>query len=139
MCTACHSPHASNSASGLLKDKVAYACFTCHSKVENSVNAKFQHKAMEGLNCLQCHKPHSSTEDSLLKKASIDLCKDCHKPHLHPYGTRPDGSEVIDPTTKKMLVCASCHQPHGSQWEHLTKDNYERELCIRCHKEGMHG
>ncbi|MDO8586733.1 MAG: cytochrome c3 family protein [Armatimonadota bacterium] len=141
MCTACHSPHVSDAEKGLLRTaRVADACFTCHSSVQTVISeAKFKHKPLEDLNCLQCHKPHSSSEGRLLKKASIDLCQDCHKPHLHPYGKKPDGSEVIDPTTKKMLVCASCHEPHGSEWGHLTKDNHERELCVRCHKEGMHG
>jgi predicted CXXCH cytochrome family protein len=141
MCTSCHSPHVSDSKSGLLKSRrISDACFTCHSKVQTTVEtAKFTHKPMDDLNCMQCHKPHSSTEDNLLKKASIDLCKDCHQPHQHPMGKKPDGTEVIDPTTKKMLVCASCHDAHGSQWMHLTKDDYERELCVRCHKEGMHG
>lgn len=140
MCTSCHSPHASNAKSAYLREsKVSDVCFKCHSNVQTAVDtAKYPHKAMDGLNCLQCHKAHSSTEDNLLKKPSIDLCKGCHESHMHPFGKKPDGSEVIDPTTKKMLVCASCHEPHGSQFEHLTKGDYERDLCLRCHKEGMH-
>jgi len=135
MCTVCHSPHASDAPKALLRDKTpAYACFLCHSSVETEVNSDYTHKPAGDLNCLACHTPHVSKEKNMLVKDSIELCKGCHQPHLHPLGKTPEGKVVIDPTTKEMLTCASCHTPHGSDFDQLTKKDKKADLCRMCHK-----
>lgn len=135
MCTRCHSPHASDAPNGLWKDKtVAYSCFLCHNKVENSAYATYPHKPMSSLNCQSCHSPHTSKQNNMLAKDSIELCKGCHKPTAHPFGKMPDGKVVIDPTTNDMLTCASCHDAHGSEFDKLTREDKNAALCNRCHK-----
>ncbi|MBI2843188.1 MAG: cytochrome c3 family protein [Armatimonadetes bacterium] len=138
MCTSCHSPHASDAPKALWRDKtIAYSCFLCHNKIESGVDAKFAHLPVSGLNCTTCHTPHMSKEKKLLVKDSIELCKKCHQPHLHPLGKKPDGKVVVDPTTNEMLTCASCHEPHGSDFDKLTKKDKNAELCTMCHAAGM--
>ncbi len=135
MCTQCHSPHASDAPKGLYKDKqIANSCFLCHTGVEDEVNSKYKHEPARDLNCLTCHKGHSSTQKTLLVKDSIELCKGCHKPHAHPFGKLANGKVVIDPTTNDMLTCASCHTPHGSNHNKLTHLDKNAELCTMCHK-----
>lgn len=135
MCTQCHSPHDSDAPKGLFRDRtVAYSCFLCHSKVEASVDSKYPHKPARDLDCVKCHTPHSGKNKNLLVKDSINLCKDCHEPHAHPVGKSADGKTVIDPTTNEMLTCASCHAPHGSDFDMLTKKDKSADLCVTCHK-----
>lgn len=134
MCTRCHSAHASDASSGLWKDKtVAYSCFMCHNKIESTIDSTYSHKPAHDLNCQSCHTPHTSKQKNLLAKDSIELCKGCHEPHLHPLGKTPDGKVVIDPTTNNMLTCASCHTPHGSDFDKLTKKDKNAALCNTCH------
>jgi predicted CXXCH cytochrome family protein len=135
MCTQCHSPHASDAPKAYWKDtKIAYSCFLCHGKVESSLGLAHGHKPAKDLDCTSCHEPHMSKQKSLLTKDSIELCKGCHKPHAHPVGKKPDGKVVIDPTSNDMLTCVSCHTPHGSDFDMLTKKDRNMDLCTMCHK-----
>jgi predicted CXXCH cytochrome family protein len=136
LCLSCHDPHASNGKE-LLKTKQAYACFACHTQVEDSSMDAHRHKILEGnLNCSMCHKPHSSPQANLLLKDEMTLCGQCHKhSYSHPMGAREDGSKVTDPSTGGDLLCGSCHDPHGSKFAVLTKADKSRELCVLCHKE----
>jgi predicted CXXCH cytochrome family protein len=99
-----------------------------------------KHQPVDSGNCIACHFGHSSKEDKLLTDVPIALCKDCHPQEhklSHPVGYREIGGErkmVVDPRTKKMLTCASCHQVHGSQNKYLTPKDWRRELCTECHK-----
>ncbi len=135
LCTVCHDPHASN-AKGLQKTRTAYACFTCHSKVEIDTLSAHKHGAFNSnMDCTGCHKPHSSPQEKLLVKAQGDLCGQCHKHSgSHPMGTRKDGTPVIDPNTSKPMVCASCHNLHGSKFAILAKADKGRDLCLLCHQ-----
>jgi len=134
LCVMCHDPHASN-AKGLQKTRIAYACFTCHSKIESDTLAAHKHGAYDGnMDCTACHKPHSSPQEKLLVKGESDLCAQCHKHSgSHPMGLRADGTPVIDPNTDKPMVCASCHNLHGSQFAILAKADKGRDLCLLCH------
>jgi predicted CXXCH cytochrome family protein len=140
MCTGCHNPHASDSKKAYWKDeKLAYACFTCHSSVEYQVTATHRHKPVEGLDCMSCHKPHMSKESKLLVKSEDEICKQCHKEHalMHPMLKKADGKPVIDPIRKGTLTCTSCHTPHGGQFERLAVRDWKRDLCTGCHS-GLH-
>ncbi|OFX16003.1 MAG: hypothetical protein A2Z18_04310 [Armatimonadetes bacterium RBG_16_58_9] len=139
ICTACHNPHAS-SRKELMRTRTAYACFTCHSKVEGDTVEAHRHKILEAdLNCVLCHKPHSSKQENLLTRDEMTLCSQCHKHSFsHPMGTKADGSAVIDPSTGKSLVCAGCHDVHGSKLEAMTKADKSRELCVGCHIDLRH-
>lgn len=135
LCTLCHDPHASNTKA-LQKTRTAYACFTCHSKVEGDTVSAYKHGALDGnMDCTACHKPHGSPQENLLVKREMDLCGQCHKHSFsHPMEVKKDGTPVLDPNTDKPLLCAGCHNLHGSQYPILAKADKGRDLCLLCHQ-----
>ena len=136
-CSACHDPHVGTTESGLMKTRAAYACFTCHTKVENDTIKAHRHKILDDeLDCMMCHKPHSSAQEKLLVKGQNELCGACHKHQFsHPIDYKKDGTPVMDVTTKKPMTCASCHDNHGSDFAALTVADKKRDLCVKCHNE----
>ncbi|MHB9035812.1 MAG: cytochrome c3 family protein [Armatimonadota bacterium] len=139
LCLSCHNPHVSNQKA-LLKADLSSTCFACHKKVEDATVAKHRHKVLEGnMNCMLCHKPHSSGQDSLMVKDEVALCGQCHKHSFsHPIAKKADGTVIKDPTTGTVLICSSCHDVHGGEFESLTKGDKGRDLCVRCHSKLEH-
>jgi predicted CXXCH cytochrome family protein len=134
LCTTCHNPHASDHGK-LVKDRLDYACFLCHGKIEDATLQPKQHKPVATGNCLLCHQAHVSAEPKLLTKPPVDACQPCHGTQMkfsHPVGMR-DGKPVLDPNTKQMLVCARCHAVHGSKLDNLMPREVD-DLCRECHK-----
>ena len=88
--------------------------------------------------CGTCHAPHSSDNANLLVMDIEKLCLQCHekvpKTHLHGMGKTP----YVDQKTGQYVNCVSCHDPHSSNNEKMTKGDRRRELCARCHKKGQH-
>ncbi len=62
--------------------------------------------------------------------SSIKACYQCHPPSRlgasHPVGIVVKGSGMI-------ITCASCHFPHGGNFNYLLK-NKQEVLCNSCHK-----
>lgn len=144
-CTTCHSATINGnkySVSGGPDQKV---CYSCHSDAASVWNAKkFQHGPFSMGNCTICHSPHASDYDLFLRKPTTDLCISCHEEkasgvHVvmgisgrgHPVRGRPD---PLHPG--KELSCASCHNPHASDFvDLLFRDrNNEAQFCRACHK-----
>jgi len=154
-CPICHSaidasaiPHkvTGKVAKGLSAEP-AELCITCHDKAK--FGKKVVHAAL-GMGCLACHNPHSSDQPGLLAKAPTQVCLDCHpgvkkQAHLvvgfsgggHPLGDEMRPRPVADPIREgKGFSCASCHDPHSSDFPKLSRFN-PREgmgLCQKCHQ-----
>jgi predicted CXXCH cytochrome family protein len=153
-CTSCHNPHASNNDK-LLPAPVPDLCFMCHDKA--GFTRKNVHMPVESGMCLSCHSPHSSDQQGLLLKPTHEVCFECHedvgkRPHAiagfsptgHPLGlpkTDRKGKEVkkkpvMDPKREgKLFTCASCHNPHSSDYPRLFRYQAKSamELCAHCH------
>ena len=133
MCTTCHNPHATTRPA-LIKDQLNYVCFFCHSKIEDATRLPRKHKPVESGNCGLCHEPHVSAQENLLTKEPLHECEPCHgaeAKHTHPLGIR-NGKPVLDPNTKRMVVCSRCHAVHGSSTEYLLPKEVN-DLCRSCH------
>jgi predicted CXXCH cytochrome family protein len=91
-----------------------------------------------------------SAEDAhgkvILKKKrelSIDACVErCHKQDAsHPVGVSARGNIRIPdnlPTSDgKVITCITCHMPHGGKERYLARMNFERNLCVLCHIDGL--
>ena len=101
------------------------------------------HGAIEKVGCVGCHDPHASSNPFLLNKAfpsgsyapankeNFALCFNCHKSELieKQVTTTATGFRNGDKNLhfvhingEKGRSCVICHNPHGSNNEHLIND-----------------
>jgi len=153
ICLGCHERGDRTNWHGSVHDTRGLACTDCHT-VMKSVSRKFQLKtAFEPDTCFQCHKdrraqmfrsshmpmregkvvcsdchnPHGSFTEALLKKDSInDVCYTCHAEKRGPFLFEHE------PVREN---CLNCHDPHGSINEASLKLSRPR-LCFECHTIG---
>jgi len=105
-------------------------CFQCH-KDRRAQMFRSSHMPMrEGkIVCSDCHNPHGSFTEALLKKDSInDTCYTCHAEKRGPF---------LFEHLPVRENCDNCHDPHGSINEASLKMSRPR-LCFECHGAG-HG
>jgi predicted CXXCH cytochrome family protein len=111
-------------------------CVECHADKQATIDsAKVPHPV--ATECTTCHSPHSSAEPHLLKKSVYDLCTGCHedKKMNHPVGKHPVRLMTFRAGDRdEEISCVSCHEPHGSQNEHLLKmGGGVMSGCAKCH------
>ncbi len=134
-CTSCHKPHRSNFSKLLIND-LPELCYTCHDKAK--FTKKYVHKVSIGRRC-NCHNPHASDIPQLLSAPIHEVCVGCHMAkgtgrhvvplpnrEIHPIGGIPDPK-----FPKSIMSCASCHNPHSSNFPKLFTS---KKICLRCHK-----
>jgi len=81
------------------------------------------------MTCSNCHNPHGSATEAMLKENSInDTCYKCHAEKRGPF---------LFEHAPVRENCLSCHDPHGSNTENMLKVSRPR-LCAECHGMG-HG
>jgi len=143
MCTSCHNPHSTNTPK-LLVAEAPDLCFNCHDKTPFS--KKNIHPPVAGGMCLTCHVPHASRFTTLTPKAVSGICVTCHqdeaiKSGIHVVrGFGSAGHPVTgkeDPKRKgKRFSCASCHEPHSSDFVRLFRYRADTPfaLCVQCHE-----
>jgi DmsE family decaheme c-type cytochrome len=74
--------------------------------------------------CSDCHNPHGTANESLLKTATInDTCYKCHAEKRGPF---------LFEHTPVRINCLNCHEAHGSINEFMLKMSRPR-LCADCH------
>lgn len=145
-CSGCHEAHSSKHKK-LLKSPTPELCFTCHDK--KGYTGKGIHDAVKSGNCRSCHDSHASDHAGLLKKPPVEICLECHDdikeaPHVlagfsrngHPLGDEKRPKPVEDPLRPgKPFYCASCHQPHKSDFPKLQRIDPKLAMgaCQKCH------
>ena len=155
ICLACHRRGDRTNWAGSVHEERGLACVNCHT-IMKAVSRKNQLKtAFEPDTCFQCHKdrraqmfrsshmplregkivcsdchnPHGSFTEALLKKDSInDVCYTCHAEKRGPFLFEHE------PVREN---CDNCHDPHGTVNEYSLKLARPR-LCFECHSFG-HG
>jgi predicted CXXCH cytochrome family protein len=142
-CMSCHEPHQGD-VRKLLLSKPPDLCFNCHGKEE--FIRKDAHPPVSAGMCNVCHEPHASPDVALLYYPINVGCLMCHpkvgqSPHAaggvlqagHPLGGRKDPSFRYG-----ELSCASCHEPHSSDYIDLFRYPAKTafDLCKACHKYG---
>ena len=125
-CVNCHTIMKSVSRKNQLKTAFEPdTCFQCH-KDRRAQMFRSSHMPMrEGkVVCSDCHNPHGSITESLLKKDSInDVCYTCHAEKRGPFLFEHE------PVREN---CDNCHDPHGSINQYSLKMPRPR-LCNECH------
>jgi DmsE family decaheme c-type cytochrome len=105
-------------------------CFQCHKDRKAQMFRSSHMPMREGkIVCSDCHNPHGSFTEALLKKDSInDTCYTCHAEKRGPF---------LWEHAPVRENCDNCHDPHGSVNEYSLKLSRPR-LCFECHGFG-HG
>jgi DmsE family decaheme c-type cytochrome len=125
-CTNCHTVMKAVSAKHNLKTSFeADTCFQCHKDRRAQMYRSSHMPVREGkVTCSDCHNPHGSVTESLLKKDSInDTCYTCHAEKRGPFLFEHE------PVREN---CDNCHDPHGSINQYSLKMQRPR-LCNECH------
>jgi DmsE family decaheme c-type cytochrome len=100
-------------------------CYSCHQEIKAAFALPSRHPVPEqNIFCTDCHDPHGTFNDKLLKKATVkEVCTQCHAEKEGPYVF-----EHADVTED----CRTCHSPHGSANNNLLLLK-EPFLCLQCH------
>jgi len=105
-------------------------CLSCHKDLKEKMDKEKVHQPALA-DCQKCHKPHFSSETTLLNQAIQPLCGECHdlksaqfsKSHLS-----------IEPS---IINCRHCHDPHSSKspkyFKSVTHPPFEGRSCDECH------
>jgi DmsE family decaheme c-type cytochrome len=131
MCTNCHTVMKTVSRKFQLKAASEVdTCFQCHKDRRAQMFRSSHMPLREGkLVCSDCHNPHGSQTEAMLRKNSInDTCYTCHAEKRGPF---------LFEHAPVRENCDNCHDPHGSINEYMLKISRVR-LCTECHAFG-HG
>ncbi|MEA5444685.1 DmsE family decaheme c-type cytochrome [Gammaproteobacteria bacterium AB-CW1] len=113
-CMDCHAAHGSPSEGELVAASLNETCYGCHAEFRGPV--LWEHPPVRE-SCSNCHEPHGSVHDNLLKTRAPQLCQQCHSAAFHP-STAPDGSGVPPQGASASMLqrnCMNCHTDvHGS-------------------------
>jgi DmsE family decaheme c-type cytochrome len=126
MCTNCHTIMKSVSRKAQLKTELQPdTCFQCHKDIRAKMLRSAHMPVREGkVVCTNCHNPHGSYTESLLKEATVnDTCFQCHAEKRGPFLW--EHPPVVE-------SCLNCHDPHGSMNSSMLTASRPR-LCQRCH------
>jgi predicted CXXCH cytochrome family protein len=161
-CTSCHDPHGSSQPGMLWRDvhspiakKMCNQCHLepsspdalktkrsgfelcrgCHSGMMNETfdRKRLHWPLVDKASCQNCHNPHASREDALLKDTMKNLCNSCHQ----DTARRQEAS-----LTKHKPIgegnCTKCHLPHASNNVLLLDNTNVINLCNTCHAKMQH-
>jgi len=128
-CTNCHTIMKAVSRKNQLKTAwEPDTCFQCHKDRRAQMFRSSHMPLREGkIVCSDCHNPHGSFTEALLRKDSInDTCYTCHAEKRGPFLFEHE------PVREN---CDNCHDPHGTVNEYSLKLARPR-LCFECHNFG---
>ena len=163
-CINCHSVHGSN-IRGLLKKAAPELCLKCHDVIKHTSpqpTGTIHAVTVELKSCINCHNPHSTKAEHLLKSDPKALCLSCHNKEIpttwdKEARTIPSIKGILEtkkhlhpPFAKGKNCTSACHSPHEADEERLLKlpypvvphKNYVEQpntygLCFQCHESTM--
>jgi predicted CXXCH cytochrome family protein len=124
-CRLCHTIHSSREDSLLSQAKEAL-CVGCHSELSTPADTppeKRPHPMIPEGECANCHDPHSSQNELLMRRVGTRLCLGCHPGKTKSFHEKKGFS---------IFMCSKCHDLHHPSRAHLIVDN-SRFLCLECH------
>ncbi len=130
-CSDCHNPMANFSVKGLTaRTSINETCIQCHKTQRAQFTRRSHMPLLEGkITCVDCHNPHGSTTEPLLKADSVnETCYNCHAEKRGPF---------LFEHAPVRESCLTCHSPHGSNNEKLLIVA-RPILCQQCHAQTGH-
>lgn len=131
-CLSCHQFVARKDAN--LAYDLGRVCQDCHPQQAGPF--LFEHEpnsawAVEGSGCIECHEPHGSANDRLLRQSESNVCRQCH---ILPGHRLAHGGIYADNN------CLSCHlEVHGS---HTNRKLWDPAIAVKfgvdCFQSGCH-
>jgi predicted CXXCH cytochrome family protein len=79
--------------------------------------------------CQNCHNPHASRQDALLRDTMKNLCNSCHQDTARRQETSLTKHKPIQDGE-----CTKCHLPHSSNSISLLDNTNVINLCGSCHE-----
>jgi predicted CXXCH cytochrome family protein len=133
-CSECHAS-ATSAAPFALKESGYELCEGCHYEMIVDVfNKKRVHwPLLDETGCINCHSPHGSSEDSLIKNSLIVVCGKCHGDTV----ARQERSRTKHEPVQEG-ECAECHSPHSSDNLFILNESSNLDLCGTCHEWQTH-
>ncbi len=114
-CSDCHNVHGSAGPKLMKRDSVVETCYVCH--MEKRGPFVHNHRPVSD-DCTNCHMPHGTTADNLLKARPPLVCYQCHSGHATPgvAGIAPAVTSAKQNTfIEQGRGCLNCHtEIHGS-------------------------
>ncbi|MCK4739791.1 MAG: hypothetical protein KAT46_07560, partial [Deltaproteobacteria bacterium] len=123
-CSACH-----EKGTKKIKSTKSDLCLKCHESTMESFNKRFSHllPGSDSNFCLNCHSPHASASEALLKDRPDVVCYKCHEASK----TFSEASRFRHP---KVLDCTICHSAHGSNSRDFMKKGDGTCAVAECHE-----
>jgi predicted CXXCH cytochrome family protein len=126
-CEMCHAP-AKDGKVVLTQADAKSLCLTCHDEQAKKIEtAKVPHPGAQAGDCLDCHNPHASPQPGLPKTDAVSICLGCHA------DVAEAGKKKVHHQPAFTQGCATCHEGHGSNNEHLLRAASPNKLCLECH------
>jgi DmsE family decaheme c-type cytochrome len=102
-------------------------CLACHRNGQRGHWEGSPHQA-SGVPCSACHTVHVPKDRAVSRATQSEVCFACHKTEraqTHRISSHP--------LAAGKMVCADCHNPHGSTGPALMKTGSVNETCAQCH------
>jgi DmsE family decaheme c-type cytochrome len=104
-------------------------CLACHQNGQRGHWEGSPHQS-SGVACSACHSVHQPRDRVVTRATQSEVCFACHKSEraqTHRLSSHP--------LAAGKMVCADCHNPHGSTGASLMKTGSVNETCAQCHAE----
>jgi DmsE family decaheme c-type cytochrome len=105
------------------------ACLACHADARRSQWSNSAH-ARDEVSCTDCHAVHNGHDAVREKLTQGEVCFACHK-EQRAQAQKPSHH----PIREGKVVCAECHNPHGSTGPKMLVKNTVNQTCYTCHAE----
>ncbi|HZM34020.1 MAG TPA: DmsE family decaheme c-type cytochrome [Burkholderiales bacterium] len=105
------------------------ACLACHQG-GNRIHWQMSMHAGRDVACTSCHDVHTQHDKVRDKDYQAEACFACHK-EVRAQVNRPSRH----PIREGKVVCADCHNPHGTAGEKMLLRDSVNDTCYTCHME----
>ncbi len=137
-CGGCHEVTIAGTGTRIaLVEQEPALCLLCHDDLASAAEGDLAvpHFPVTD-SCLGCHEVHAGSHPALLAAPQSELCGGCHP---QDGLNLSHGDQITDATD-----CSRCHQPHGSDHEHLLRAAHLHApfadgSCQACHRPALEG